>query len=92
MGLVSYRGGFSGGRNSVSLQFHPPPLDFMAKIPKTWKKKSFLYGEPKKSCPSKNVFFLVCVAALLDVRGVAVELILPNNDTDRFPSFSQIEV
>ncbi len=53
--------------------------------------KFFIWGT-KKSCPSKNVFFLVCVAALLDGRGVAVELILPNNDTDRFPSFSQIEV
>ncbi len=49
-------------------------------------------GNQKKVVLVK-MFFLVCVAAHLDVRGVAVELILPNkDDTDRLPSFSQIEV
>ena len=53
-------GGFSGGRNSVSLQLHPPPLDFMAKIPKTWKEKSFYMGNKNKVVLVK-MFFLVCV-------------------------------
>ena len=89
---MSYRGGdFRGGGIVSHCSFTPLLSILWRKFPKHGRRKVFYMGNKNKVVLVK-MFFLVCVAALLDVRGVAVELILPNNDTDRFPSFSQIEV